>query len=335
MRGCLRQLGFLLVMAVLFLTTVFAVASLFRPPNDSSRIVRFEVPRHATVRTIAERLEAKRLVRHRFAFMLMARIMGESNSLKAGEYELQPRMSLLEIIDKLTRGDATAVWFTVPEGYTVSQVGDSLSQQGMVERHRFLKLAASDGSRFDVGVEAPRSSLEGYLFPDSYKFKKGVSEATIVSGMLRNFHSQVMEGLGEEIRANDLPLDKLVILASLIEREARVPEDRPLIAAVIRNRLKRKMLLQIDASVLYALGHHKVRVLFADLKIDSPYNTYKYLGLPPGPICSPGLDSLKAAVRPAKADYLYYVARADGRHIFSTTLTEHNANVKRVRSGAS
>jgi UPF0755 protein len=335
MKSCLRQLGFLLLMALLFLGTVFGVASMFQPPSGSAQVVRLEVPRHASVRNIAERLEQKGLIRHRYAFMLMARIMGESNNLKAGEYELQPRMPLLEIIDKLARGDATAVWFTVPEGYTASQAADTLAGLGMVERSRFLRLTQSNGSRFEVGVTAPRPSLEGYLFPDSYKFKKGVGASAIIHEMLRNFHDQVLEGLRDEIHASDLPLDKIVILASLIEREARVPEDRPLISAVIRNRLQRKMLLQIDASVLFALGHHKERVLLTDLKVDSPYNTYRYPGLPPGPICSPGLDSIKAALRPAKVDYLYYVARSDGHHLFSTTLSEHNANVKKARSGES
>src|SRR5437588_8981583 len=145
--------------------------------------------------------------------------------------------------------------------------------------------------------------------------------------MLRNFHSKVAEDLGEDVRASALPLDKIVTLASLIEREAQVPEDRPLIAAVIYNRLKRHMLLQIDASVLYALGHHKERVLLADLKVDSPYNTYKHPGLPPGPICSPGLDSIKAALRPARADYIYYVARADRPHVLQTTPAEHESSV--------
>jgi UPF0755 protein len=260
--------------------------------------------------------------------------MGESREMKAGEYELQPRMSLLEIIDKLSRGDAVAVWFTVPEGYTLIQIADTLSQLGMVERHRFLRLEESDASRFDAGLKVPRRSLEGYLFPDSYKFKKGVTEKTILLGMLHNFHDKVVDNLSDEVHASSLPLDKVVILASLIEREARMPEDRPIIAAVICNRLKRHMPLQIDASVLYALGHHKQKVMLADLKVDSPYNTYKHPGLPPGPICSPGLDSIKAALRPARVDYLYYVARADGHHIFSSTLAEHNAAVKRARSGA-
>lgn len=335
MKGCLRQLAFLLFMAALFLGTVFGVASLFRPPSSSARVVRVEVPRHATIRGIAERLESQRLIRHRYAFMLMARLMGESNELKAGEYELQPRMSLLEIIDKLARGDAVAVWFTVPEGYTVPQIADTLSQLGMVERHRFLRLADSEASRFDAGFKIPRRSLEGYLFPDSYKFKKGVTEKRILAGMLQNFHEKVVDGLSDDVHASSLPLDKVVIVASLIEREARVPEDRPLISAVIYNRLEHHMPLQIDASVLYALGHHKQKVLLADLGVDSPYNTYRHPGLPPGPICSPGLDSIKAALRPARADYLYYVARADGHHIFSATLAEHNAAVKRARSGAS
>src|SRR5262249_22544928 len=132
MKGCLKQLGFLLFMAALFFAVAFGVASMFRPPSNSSRVVRLEVPRRATVRAIGERLEAQGLIRSRYAFMLMARIMGESTGMKAGEYELQPRMTLLEIIDKLSRGDATVVWFTVPEGYTVEQVADTLTQQGLV-----------------------------------------------------------------------------------------------------------------------------------------------------------------------------------------------------------
>jgi UPF0755 protein len=334
MKGCLKQLAFLLFMAALFLGTVFGVASLFRAPSSSAQVVRLEVPRHATIRSIAELLQAKGLIRHRYAFMLMARLMGESKDMKAGEYELQPRMSLLEIIDKLSRGDAVAVWFTVPEGYTVAQVSDTLAQLGMVDRHRFLRMAESDAPRFAADLNIPRRSLEGYLFPDSYKFKKGVSEKTILLGMLHNFHDKVVENLADDVHASSLPLDKVVIAASLIEREARVPEDRPMIAAVIYNRLKRHMPLQIDASVLYALGHHKQKVMLADLKVDSPYNTYQHPGLPPGPICSPGLDSIKAALRPARVEYLYYVARADGHHIFSTTLAEHNAAIKRARSGA-
>jgi UPF0755 protein len=334
MKGCLRQLAFLLFMAALFLGTVVGVASLFRPPSTSGQTVQVEIPRHATVRAIAERLESDGLIRHRYAFMLMARLMGESNQMKAGEYELQPRMTLLEIIDKLARGDAIAVWFTVPEGYTVAQIADTLAQLGMADRHRFLRLAELEAPRFDAGIKLPRRSMEGYLFPDSYKFKKGVTEKRILMGMLQNFHEKVVDGLSDDVHASPLPLDKVVTVASLIEREARVPEDRPLIAAVIYNRLHRHMPLQIDASVLYALGHHKQKVMLADLKVDSPYNTYRHPGLPPGPICSPGLDSIKAALRPAPTDYLYYVARADGHHIFSTTLAEHNIAVKRARSGA-
>jgi UPF0755 protein len=333
MKGCLRQLAFLLFMALLFAGTVVGVASMFRPASHSNEVIRVEVPRHARVREIAERLEQQGLIRHRYAFLLMARLMGESNHLKAGEYELQPSMPLVQIIDKLARGDATAVWFTVPEGYSIDQVADTLWQLGMVDKHRFLKLAHVNAARYDVGLKPPRRSLEGYLFPDSYKFKKGVSERTVITGMLQNFHSKVVENLGEDVRANDLPLDKIVTVASLIEHEARMPEDRPLIAAVIYNRLHRHMKLQIDASVLYALGHHKDRVLLADLKVDSPYNTYVHPGLPPGPICSPGLASIQAALRPAKADYLYYVARSNGSHIFSTTLAEHNAAIRRARSG--
>jgi UPF0755 protein len=150
--------------------------------------------------------------------------------------------------------------------------------------------------------------------------------------MVATFESKVLDGLAEDLRRSRLPLEKVIILASLIEREARAPEDRPLISAVLHNRLRRKMRLQVDATVLYALGKHKEQVLYEDLKADSPYNTYRNLGLPPGPICSPGLSSIQAALRPAPVSYLFYVAKPDGSHIFSRTFAEHQQAIRRARA---
>jgi peptidoglycan lytic transglycosylase G len=335
MKRWLFRLLFLGCLLAAFLGIAYFCSTLFQPVSQSAEKVPIEVPRHATARQIARVLAEKHLIRHPYAFLIMARVLGEGDSLKAGEYELQRNMTPAEIIDKIARGDAVAQWFTIPEGYTVDQVADALQKNNLAEKHRFLRLAHSAPSRFGLDVSVPRSSLEGYLFPDSYKVKVGVSEAHLIRGMLHNFQTKVLEGLAEDIRHCDLPLDKAVIVASMIEREAKVAQDRPLISAVIRNRLARKMPLQIDATVLYALGYHKTQVLNRDLLVASPYNTYRRAGLPPGPICSPGLDSIKAALRPAHEDYLYYVARPDGSHIFSRSLAEHQAAIRRARASRS
>jgi UPF0755 protein len=335
MKRWLYRLLFLASLLAAFLGVAYFCSSLFQPISKSTEKVSIEVPRHATARQIARVLAQKHLIRHAFAFLIMARVLGEGNNLRAGEYELQPNMTPAEIIDKIARGDAVAQWFTIPEGYTVDQVAEALQKNNLAEKHRFLRLARSSPRRLGFDFDVPRSSLEGYLFPDSYKVKVGVGEAHLIRGMLRNFEAKVVHGLAPDVRQCDLPLDKAIIVASMIEREAKVPQDRPLISAVIRNRLERKMPLQIDATVLYALGYHKSKVLNRDLAVGSPYNTYRRIGLPPGPICSPGLDSIKAALRPAHKDYLYYVARPDGSHIFSRTLAEHQSAIRRARASRS
>jgi UPF0755 protein len=241
-------------------------------------------------------------------------VLGEGSQMKAGEYELSPHLSLIEIIDKVARGDAVSQWFTIPEGYTVEQVAKTLAKQKMAEERRFLRLVRDRVGDLDLPPSFPRGSLEGYLFPDTYRIKKGESEKAILRAMLAAFEQQVVKELADDLKRSPLPLEKIVILASLIEREARVPEDRPLISAVIHNRLKEKMRLQVDATVLYAMGRHKSKVLYSDLETPSRYNTYRHAGLPPGPICRPGLNSIEAALRPANR-----VARAMGRPSAAST----------------
>jgi UPF0755 protein len=167
--------------------------------------------------------------------------------------------------------------------------------------------------------------------PDTYRFEKGIPETEIIRRMLANWNVRVLRPHARLFRQADFPMDKILVIASLIEREAMTNADRPLISSVIRNRLRIKKRLEIDATVLYALGRHKEALTFADLKVDSPYNTYRSLGLPPGPICNPGLASILAALKPAKTRYLYYVARPDGSHLFAVTYEEHRANIDRVK----
>lgn len=292
-------------------------------PVGGSRKEIVRVPRGATAGTVGRLLAGHRMVRSALGFKILARLTGKSGSLKPGAYDLNSDMSPMKIIDKIASGDACSRWLTVPEGYTAAQIGDSIQESGMGKAARFTTLALRDGYAFKEGFPHPKDSLEGYLFPDTYLMPVGASEDTVIREMLACFDRKVAKPLAPDFARSDMSFQEIITLASLIEREARVPKDRPMISAVLRNRLRVNMRLQCDATVIYALGHHVDRVLYRDLEIDSPYNTYRNAGLPPGPIANPGLDSIKAALHPAEADYLYYVAKPDGSHIFSRTLDEH------------
>jgi UPF0755 protein len=242
-------------------------------------------------------------------------------------------MSSLAVGDRLV-GD---VVLTIPEGYTLVQIAQSLQSSGVTSEQGFLEAAKSANvPAGGVSFPLPQGSLEGYLFPDTYFLQPDSKPEAAVAKMLANFERKVYVPLKTEFASSSLSLNpefassshsfnEVVILASMVEREAKLPRERPLIAGVYINRLRKGMKLDCDATIQYALGHHKARLLYSDLTVDSPYNTYVHPGLPPGPICNPGLDSVRAALQPLQSDYLYYVARPDGSHAFSRTMSEHRA----------
>jgi UPF0755 protein len=251
-------------------------------------------------------------------------------------------MSLNGMLEALVRGDVAAVWVTVPEGYTIEQIADKLAEKDLVDKQEFVMLASVDAKGFDKILNIPASGMEGYLFPDTYIVPLKTDARETISDMLKTFKTKVAAPFSSEITkiaGADTPdakaeaLHRILTVASMIEREAKVPKDRPLVSAVIWNRLRRGMKLEIDATVQYALGRHRSRLFYRDLAVDSPYNTYQHPGLPPGPIANPGIASIKAALFPKKVNYLYYVARRDGSHVFSTTLAEHVAAKQRIKNG--
>lgn len=303
--------------------------------ESKPRPIKVDIPAGSGAPKIAGRLKEAKLIRNETAFVLMSRLLGEAQDMKAGVYEIPPNLGVIEIINKLVAGDAVAQWVVIPEGLTLSQVARRLEDRRLVNPDRFVRMASRKPKRMGLDLPVSRRSLEGYLMPDTYQFPALTNEAQILKAMLANWNAKVLRPNQALFAANDLPVDKVVILASLIEREAKVPEDRAKIASVIRNRLKRKMKLEIDATVIYALGRHKEKLSYADLKVKNPYNTYYVYGLPEGPICSPGLASIEAALKPAKTPYLFYVVQPDGSHLFSTTFEEHKANIARVRQMSS
>ena len=296
------------------------------PFSTSSRPVRVTVPAGATAASVARDLEAKHLIRSTRALTAAAK----NGSVVPGVYDIAPNESAARIAARLSRGDVVTVRVTFPEGFTVKQMARRLERNHLADEATFLPLVTTQGST--VSPHAP-ANLEGYLFPDTYRFPLGATPQQIAARMCGTFDVVFAKKYATEIAASGRSLSDIVTVASMVEREAETDADRPVIASVIYNRLRRGMRLQIDATVEYALPEHKARLLYADLKTDSPYNTYRVAGLPPTPICCPGKPSLLAALHPAASDYLYYVARKGGAHIFARTEAEHNKNVRAYRAG--
>lgn len=310
---------------------------LFMPLSKRHDPVKVEIPEGATPRSISEVLEQDGVIRSGVAFQIYTRWKGQGARFHAGKYVLYPDMRFKQIVNALNVGPNGAYddrpRVTIPEGYTLVQIADILESKGVVSKEKFLKTAAtSDGIRqLHASFPLPEDTLEGYLYPDTYFFRREEPPVKVIEEMLMNFSAKFYRPYLQEMEKRKANLHDIVTIGSLIEKEAKAPQDRARIAGVITNRLDKKQKLEIDATVLYALGKHKDRVLFADLKVKSPYNTYQIAGLPPGAIANPGLNSLIAALLPEENPYYYYVARPDGTHIFSRTLAEHESAKKQVR----
>ncbi len=322
---------------LLLLFIVWRGYLLFTPPSKHHDPVKVEIPEGGSVRAISEVLEQDGVIRSGFAFQIYARWKGQGSHFHAGKYVLYPDMRFREIVKALNIGPNGAYddrpRITIPEGYTLVQIADLLDAKGVVSKEKFLRTAQTpDGIRqLHASFPLPEASLEGYLYPDTYFFKRNESPVKVIDEMLLNFSAKFYRPYLQEMEKRKTNLHDIVTIASLVEKEAKVPQDRARIAGVIMNRLEKKQRLEIDATVLYALGKHKDRVFFADLKVKSPYNTYQVAGLPPGAIASPGLNSLIAALLPEDNSYYYYVARPDGSHLFSRTLAEHETAKKQAR----
>jgi len=256
----------------------------------------------------------------------------DSAAMQAGEYRFRGPLTTPQVLEMLVKGRVLTHSITVIEGLTLEEIATQLDRAGYGRRQAFLDLMRSPALVADLDPEAP--DLEGYLFPETYSFARSVDERTIVQAMVKTFRDrfekEVRPLFDRNVSRGGQTVRQLVTLASIVEKEAQVATERPLIAAVYRNRLDRGIGLMADPTVIYALkraGRWNGNIRRDDLRMESPYNTYRWAGLPPGPICNPGLASLVAAAEPAEAPYLYFVSRNDGTHVFAETLTEHNRNV--------
>lgn len=326
------------VAAVLIILVVLAVAAVIpyfsyknfivKPASDSGEEVAYKIEKGSTSSSIIEGLYDNGLISNK----LFAKIYVKLNvkkSLKAGEYKFNRSMSPQSIFEELQKGarDLDVVNVTFPEGYNIKQIAKTLFDKGLIANEEaFINEAQVGEFNYDFLKDIPKdrpSRLEGYLFPDTYEFKAGASEHEIIDRMLGRFQEIYETEISGKL--GDRSLDELIIMASIVEREARVESERPIIAAVFYNRLKVDMQLQSCATIQYILGTNKERLLYEDLEIESPYNTYLNSGLPVGPICSPGKDSIIAALEPADVDYLYFVLKkydGDGSHNFATNYND-------------
>ncbi|MEW6182531.1 MAG: endolytic transglycosylase MltG [Bacillota bacterium] len=296
------------------------------------KVVEFDIPKGAPTSWVAEKLYRQGIIRNPVVFRCYARCYHLDKKIKSGTYRLSSDLTVSGVLVLLTKGGQLAKRFTIPEGFTLAEIARRLDEQGIVEKNDFLGEAAAGRFNYRFLNESPAgpACLEGYLFPDTYQVLPDTPAHAVIELMLRRFAEVAGEiDLPAEAGKQGLTLNEAVTLASLVEREAKLGEERALIAGVLYNRLRRGIPLQVDATVEYALGEHRERILYSDLEVDSPYNTYRITGLPPGPIAAPGRASLLAAVEPEKTDYLYYVAKPDGSHAFARTLGEHNANKER------
>ncbi len=292
-------------------------------PQDKETI-EVEIPPASNTTQVARILKERGLIRDETVFVWYCRLCDADQKLKAGTYRLSRSQSVDEIIEYLVQGRVATEAFTVPEGYNLQEIGRLLADKGICSLEEFKRAATEEYDYpFLKNIPFRENRLEGFLFPDTYRVPKDVTARQIVNMMLARFDQVWKSRFENEAQQQGRSVYEVVTLASLVEKEARIDEERPIIAGVLENRLRKGMLLQVDATVLYSLGEHKQQVTYDDLKVDSPYNTYRYPGLPPGPIASPGAASIAAVLNPARHDYYYYVYVGDGRHYFSKTYEEH------------
>lgn len=287
-----------------------------------------DIPAGSGPNGIGDRLIASGVVRDSMTFRAALLISGRARSLKAGEYRFDTPMHALDAIDKIARGDVYKRLLTFREGLTIIEMAQLFEEKGFGKAADFR--TAAGNAKLIADLDPAAHDLEGYLFPETYSLPRDTPATVVVEQMVAGFRKAFTEDVQAGAKAQALTIRQLVTLASLVEKETAAADERPLVAAVYRNRMMIHMGMQADPTVIYALqqaGQYHGNLSRENLQFDSPYNTYRYAGLPPGPIASPGKASLQAAAKPADVEYLYFVSKNDGTHVFASTLDEHNKNV--------
>lgn len=342
LRAALGRLGWKKWAAVALVLVVLLGAGFFlafgtthvieRSDRDAKENIYMVVKPGTTASEISDHLTRLGVIDSRLRFWWLMKLQGDAQKFKTGTYAFAPHMDEQAVLDKLVSGDTTVVRFTIPEGFGIKEIAKRLADEGLVDEQEFLA-EAKDFAPYDYMKKRPneRYAAEGYLFPDTYEIHSEVTPEAIMKMMAEDFDTRLTPALRQQAAAKNLSIHDLITLASLVEKEARYDEDRPIIAQVFFKRLQMGMPLQSDTTLQYLMAGPKEDVSIEDTKIDSPYNTYQHAGLPPGPIASPGMKSILAVLNPASTDYLYFVADRQGHNHYSQTYDEHLAIVEQVR----
>ncbi len=310
--------------------TIFYLPPSYASSKDGKAETRvINVPRGTSFGVVARALEREGVVRDADDFLFAASVLGAQKKMRAGEYEFTTTMKPVEVIRALVSGDVKKYFITVPEGYNINDIASLFEGSGITTAEEFISRATDRALVNELGFKG--ATLEGYLFPDSYLFTKGMTPDEIIRAMTDRFRSVYFPELDSMPKDKWLTMERVVTLASIIEKETGSADERRLISAVFHNRLKKRIRLQSDPTVIYGIEDFDGNLTRRHLKEDTPYNTYTNYGLPPGPIANPGKESLVAAINPAEGSFLYFVSKNDGTHQFSNTLREHNRAVARFQ----
>jgi UPF0755 protein len=325
----------LLLLSILILPFIVVfIINYFKLPSVEERanLVPILIPRGTSIEVIADSLQARGLIDDKEIFILWLKTLDKDRSIKAGYYEIPKNLTYAQLITFLSTATSREVKVTLLEGWRIPEIAAELQDRLQIDSVRFVHLACDSAYISTLGLT--ESSLEGYLLPDTYQFYWGVDEKQIIEFLVGECLSIFDEKVKTHLDSMRMTIHQVLTLASIIEGEAIYDDERPLISSVYHNRLKRRIKLQADPTIQYILAGPPRRLLYKDLEIDSPYNTYKYYGLPPGPISNPGKKSIMAAIYPEQTSYIYFVAKGDGRHTFSRNAVEHQqakAEFDRVR----
>lgn len=321
-----KILAVALVRIFLLLLLCWYLLCLFVPPGNGSTVRDISFPAGSSIRKLAQELKSAGIIRSSWHFIVVARLRGQAHRLKAGDYRLNDSMTPAGILHKLVAGDVDYRRFVLPEGYSIYQAAELLDQKGYFRKDTFLEKCSDSALLGRLGIS--EASAEGYLYPATYNLPREGNEEMLIEQMVGQFNKTYAALKTGEGRAG-LSRHQIVTLASIIEKEAISTDEKQLISSVFHNRLRLRMPLQSDPTAVYGVRAFTGKVSKADISRRTPYNTYLISGLPPGPIGNPGADALRAAMHPARTEYLYFVARQDGTHQFSRTLEEHNRAVAR------
>jgi UPF0755 protein len=326
------RLTFLYLFLSFLVLCAFFAAFLFLPSGASLQPVEIKIEPGEPFSSVVQKLKDSGVISNKTLFSLAATLSARDKKIHWGLYRFALPVAPWEVLDRMAQGKGVFRRVTIPEGLTVNQIAEVLAQSGIVDKDRFLKQAADPALLASLALAD--EGIEGYLFPDTYYFVPFVSEKDVVATMVERFRKAFNSARQQQVEEFSLTPHEIVTLASLIEKETAIPSERPLVSAVFHNRLRLNIPLQSDPTVIYGIKNFSGNLTRQDLQSQTPHNTYRIRGLPPTPICNPGLSALEAALNPVPVPYLYFVSKNDGSHLFSVTLAEHNQAVRKYQIDA-